>query len=586
VRRTTVATTAAAVLGAAAIVFVAALLPPRARPLLPPGWQPASPEVMGVYHVHTTRSDGTGTVDEVAAAAARAGLRFVVFTDHGHATRQPDPPSYRSGVLCIDAVEISTRNGHYAALGMGRAPYPLGGDAAGVVEDVRRLGGMGIVAHPDSPKPELRWTGGDTSPDGMEWLNADSEWRDESAARLAVALLTYPFRGAETVASLFRRPASLARWDAAQRARFAASGPASLVGVAGADAHAKAGWKTAGDPSEGGAFIRLPSYESTFRAFSLRVLLDRALTGRAGEDATLVLGAIRSGHLHTIIDAYARPGVFEFTGRTDQEPAVREGDRVALTNVLVLRARCNAPAGSRLVLMRDGREVNRATASELVYATNRPGTYRVEAWLPGGVEPPMPWVVSNAITAVSPTTPDVSQAPGADSTPGGRTVLADAASRLVVATLDAGIGWAVEREPNSSGQVAVEDGGASLTYTLGSAAKGSQYAALAHPLALPADAFAIAFRGTSDAPIRLSVQVRVPSRREGERWERSVYLDREPREIVVPIADMQPIGPVSSPRPRIDVVDSLLLVVDREHATPGSSGAFQVRDVRILGARR
>jgi hypothetical protein len=156
----------------------------------------------------------------------------------------------------------------------------------------------------------------------------------------------------------------------------------------------------------------------------------------------------------------------------------------------------------------------------------------------------------------------------------------------VVATLDAGIGWSVEREPSSSGQVVVEDGAAGLRYTLGGAAKGSQYAALAHPLTLPADASAIAFRGSSAAPIRLSVQVRVPRGREGERWERSVYLDAEPREVVVPIGEMQPIGPVSSAHPQLSGVDSLLFVVDREHAAPGSSGSFQVRDVRILGARQ
>ena len=44
-----------------------------------------------------------GSVDEVAAAAAAAGLQFVVFTDHGDATRPPDPPAYRHGVLTIDA---------------------------------------------------------------------------------------------------------------------------------------------------------------------------------------------------------------------------------------------------------------------------------------------------------------------------------------------------------------------------------------------------------------------------------------------------------------------------------------------------
>lgn len=40
------------------------------------------PEIVGNLHLHTTASDGTGTHDEVAAAAARAGLDFIVYTDH------------------------------------------------------------------------------------------------------------------------------------------------------------------------------------------------------------------------------------------------------------------------------------------------------------------------------------------------------------------------------------------------------------------------------------------------------------------------------------------------------------------------
>src|SRR6516162_7307713 len=105
-----------------------------------------------MIHVHTNRSDGLSSPDEIAAAAARAGLKFVVFTDHGDATRKPDPPRYLSGVLCLDGVEISTTGGHYIALDMPASPYPLGGEPRDVVDDVKRMGGFGIVAHPDSPR--------------------------------------------------------------------------------------------------------------------------------------------------------------------------------------------------------------------------------------------------------------------------------------------------------------------------------------------------------------------------------------------------------------------------------------------------
>jgi hypothetical protein len=563
--RSRTALAGAAALGAAVLVFVGAVLPPTARQLSPAGWQPAGPSVGGVFHVHTVRSDGTGTVDEVAAAAARAGLRFVIFTDHGDGTRAPDPPAYRSGVLCLDGVEISTDGGHYAAVGSAPAPYPLGGDPRDTVEDVRRLGGIGIVTHPDSAKPALRWGGGDLPFDGMEWLNADSEWRDETRARLAVALLTYPLRPAETVASLFRRPTTLSKLDDL-RTRHR-----TLLAVAGADAHARVGWQNQGDPYEERTLLSIPSYESTFRAFSLRVLLEQAPSGRARDDADALLTAIRAGHVHTVVDAWARPTAFEFTGQLGAE-RMREGDVGELTDVLVLRARSNGPAGTRLVLFRDGHEVQRLTARELTYATNREGSYRVEAWLPDAAPAPMPWIVSNAISVarVRPGPVSSPSAPGAPDAP-------------VVATIDPRQGWSVEHEESSAGATTTGAEATRLEYRLGAAPRGSQFVALSHPIGLPAAASAIAFTASAAAPMRVSVQLRVPKGHDGERWVRSVYLDAAPRELRVPLADMRPAGAVSSQLPAVERVDSLLFVVDRVHAKAGSAGEFSVSNVRVLG---
>ena len=121
---------------AAVFLFVLATLPPR--PSVTTGRIDDAiirRTVAGAFHVHSTQSDGAGDRVAIAAAAASAGLRFVVITDHGDGVRQPDAPEYVQGVLCVDAVEISTNGGHYIALDMPAAPYPLGGEPSAVVED-------------------------------------------------------------------------------------------------------------------------------------------------------------------------------------------------------------------------------------------------------------------------------------------------------------------------------------------------------------------------------------------------------------------------------------------------------------------
>ena len=112
-----------------------------------------------------------------AAVFIIAAALLVVFTDHGDATATPQPPAYRNGVLCIDAVEISTAGGHVVALDMPAAPYPLAGEPRDVVDDIHRLGGFAVAAHPDSPKTELQWRDWEVPIDGVETLNLDSGWR-------------------------------------------------------------------------------------------------------------------------------------------------------------------------------------------------------------------------------------------------------------------------------------------------------------------------------------------------------------------------------------------------------------------------
>jgi hypothetical protein len=557
--------------------------------LVPPGSQHVtalaadSRTVRGSLHVHTNRSDGTGTVDDVAEAARRAGLRFVILTDHGDGTRAPAPPVYRAGVLVVDAVEISTTGGHYVALGLGRAPYRLAGEPRDVVDDVTRLGGFGVVAHPDSPKAELRWRDWTLPFEGIEWLNADSEWRNEGTLGVARALVTYWLRGPETITAGFDRPDTpFAEWDALAQYR-------RVIGVAGHDAHARVGLRGNWEPGDRDVSLALPSYETAFRAFSLRARLAVPPTGDASRDATMLLDAVRAGHLYTVIDALASPPAFRFLARSGTRVA-EAGDDLPVADAAVLEADVAPVPGVSLVLRRNGRVVAASDSGHLRFdhAPSRAGTvYRIEAKLPDAPgSPAVPWIVSNPIF-VGPALPRV------------RATITPAPAQeteLVFDGRDASA-WHVEQDPTSRASIsanpAVPDPVAkpkhedersptvlALTYRLSSGVPTGQYAALVVGVGQGRlQRFTrVRFRAWADAPMRVSVQLRAPAT--GARWLRSVVVDGESEARYVTFAEMTPIHPAPSPIP-LSAVDSILFVVDTTNTPPGRQGTLWLDDVRL-----
>ena len=544
---------------AAAFLFLVLPLPARPVILSPPSSR--VPTASGSFHIHTNRSDGSGSPDEVAAAAARSGLNFIVLTDHGDGTRAPDPPRYRSGVLAIDAVELSTDGGHYIAIGLPQAPYPLRGEARDVVDDVRRLGGFGIVAHPDSAKPSLRWTDWNAPFDAMEWLNADTEWRDEGTTQLARALIRYPFRPAETLASLLDRPdAALARWDSLTQKR-------QVVALAGVDAHARAGWMDDDATGYRGSwFVKLPSYETSFRTFSIRLNLNHALRTDAAADAAEILSALKAGRVYSAVDALAGPPALEFRTKNGEstnymgEVIERGGTFVATTSVA---------AGGVIVLRKDGQIVAEHPLPEVTFdSKGEEGTYRAEVHLsnvPG--EPPVPWIVSNPIY--------VRRQQGWGSAP-------SIAPQPPAITLSVQGGpWHIEKDDATTAQVSQPtppQGPVTFTYRLAGGERGGQHAALAIAVGKAlTERTHLAFRAYASRPLRVSVQARHPGT--GDRWKRSIYLDAEPRDAVVRFADMTPVGSSGAFDPAL--ADTLLFVVDATNTLPGTDGSFSVEHLRI-----
>lgn len=570
-RRTRIAAGAAA-LGVVALAWFLLTLPPAPLTLLPPAWTPGRPVVRGAFHVHTTRSDGTGTPDQVARAAAAAGLAFVVFTDHGDGTRLPDQPAYRHGVLCLDGVEISTEEGHYIAVGLPQSPYPLGGEARDVVADVARLGGFGVVAHPGSPNASQRWNAWETPFDALEWLNADTEWRDESwllIARLAMASL---LRGPAALAAVLDRPDTiLSRWDQLTRQR-------RVVGLAGADAHARLASFGGKDPYGGPLLPGFPSYETSFRVFSLNVELARPPNGQAEADADLLLEALRTGRVYTVIDALAGPALLDFEA-VRNGVHWRAGDRLPpQSGPVVFHVRVNGTVGTRIVLYENGRVATAAQSDRLVFETvPQEGAYRVEVTLPQTRgRPPVPWIVSNPIYV------------RAAEHPVAQSEVTTPMSQEVISLLAPGdlSHWHLERDPSSVGEfdsvTLAEEHLARLAFRLAEGKRASQYVACVRPIAASAQQFTrVRLKLRANRLMRVSVQLRVPGPDGGHRWQRSILVDTVPSEQVVWFDDLRPADWGTALHPDLARVDSLLLVVDTTHTKPGTHGVLWLADVRL-----
>lgn len=544
--------------GLAGAVYVSLPGGTRAVPAMSSG---GAPHVRGAVHVHSTYSDGGGTLDDIAAAAARAGLDFVIVTDHGDGTRPPQAPSYRSGVLCLDAVEVSTDGGHVVALGLGPTPYPLGGDARDVVEDITRLGGLSIAAHPGSAKPELRWTAWDAGVDGFEWLNGDSEWRDEGPLSLLRVLLAYPFARARALGLVLDRPeATLARWDEMGRTR-------RLVGLGGADAHARLAF-TDTEPRNGRLALHIPTYEDVFRVYSV-TLPALHLTGQAVADAQALLSELRAGHVYTSVDILATPAQLTFAAMSAGQ-TFSGGDEIRTGAPVMITVNTNAPTGARTTLLQDGIPTTVADGPSLRFdAGPEPAVYRVELAMPGAPgEPAVPWVVSNPIYVRRPDAPVTSLPPAAAVT---------MANQFAGESISS---WRVESNVRSKGAldlvVMARANVGVLRWALGGARSDDPYVALVVP-AGPDIALSEAVQVTARAsrPMRVSLQMRDA---EGRRWRRSVYLDDVAREVLVPIAAFTPLD-AGGAAPSPASIRDLLIVVDVVNARPGTNGQVLVERI-------
>jgi hypothetical protein len=342
-------------------------------------------EYVGSLHLHSCYSDGSGTLREMTAAGARAGVDFFVLTEHDTlAGREDRWQGWHDGVLVIVGVEITCRErSHVVTFGPADVRGLRWKPLRRVLFDLKNQGAAAFVAHAHPAHiMGISLKAGELVDWEVPGFTGVEMW---SFLHDICDGLT-PWRAPSFIYTWRRyirgpHPDTLAHWDRiTQTRRFA--------GYGSLDNHA----------------ITLPiigkqilTYEDGFRTLRTHVLTQE-LPGRP-EDGDRVLEAICEGRSFVALDLRADARGFRFEADAPGETlpmgdgpreTLQMGEERPWRGPTVLRI--HSPHKADLSLLRNGVPVATSTATDLEFRAVEPGVYRVEARLAG-----KHWVYTNPI---------------------------------------------------------------------------------------------------------------------------------------------------------------------------------------------
>jgi hypothetical protein len=344
-------------------------------------------EVSGNLHMHTPYSDGEKWHRAIAEEAIRAGLDFVVVTDHNlwvdGVEGYVETDEGRVLLLVGEEVHDTRRQpqcNHFLIFGAEQEMSREAPNPQGLIDATNRLGACGFLAHPHERsldlfgEPDLSWRDWDvTDYTGLEIWNYMSSFKSAVVAQhdrlplrnaLLAKLAALPVVLRPDRYVMGPEPATLAKWD-----ELLAAGK-RVAAIGNSDAH--------GTPMSLGPIRRevLP-YSFLFRAVNTHLLLPQPLSGDVAKDKALLLGAVGLGRGWVGYDLIGPTATFRFSGHGRTKGVM--GDDVVMDVGATLQV--SAPARCEMRLVRHGEVVAKAdNETNLTYIPVEEGAYRVECY--------------------------------------------------------------------------------------------------------------------------------------------------------------------------------------------------------------
>lgn len=342
----------------------------------------------GVYHIHSIYSDGTGTIEEISQAAAKASLDFAIITDHGRPNLQcATATGYYNQVLVIGGSEFSLDDGHLACMGFTNPGYIFPPESAEAIEDIiSNPYGVCFISHPFDKK--VPWTNFYVSHfTGIEVLSSYSEARKTGWLNILVFPLKYLVNSRYALLNTMNYPLREAElWDALNNRPEGGQ----YYGIYALDAHAKLPVTRFFQP-------HIPSYQSMFEVMTIYVNTGMNLPPDPHQAEKIILNAIKKGRFFNVIEAIAPANGFDATFTPKNSPPLPLGSQTN-ENQGTLDIFLPFPFKTNIKVIQNHRlykEINNNQEKMLHIDITGPGVYRLEIYAPDNTFSGLPWIMTN-----------------------------------------------------------------------------------------------------------------------------------------------------------------------------------------------
>ncbi len=336
-------------------------------------------EHTGCIHIHTTDSDGTKSLEEVAQIASSLGLDFILVSDHMILkNRLAGKEGYHGKTLVLIGYEHNDTEdcNHYLIFGS-KDVLPKDLKPVDYVALARQEGALGIIAHPDEVRPRLGkypsypWLAWEAEGfDAVEIWNQMSEWMENLKPYNKIKMVFSPRR-------FMRSPTGriLQKWDDLNKTK-------KIAGLGAIDVH--------GFPYKIGPIrITIFPYKVQFKSLRTHLLLSEPLSKDVTTASQQVYDAIRDCRAFVSNYRWGDASGFTFQAAQGAATVISGGQLPSFQDSLL---KVSVPESGIIRVVLNGHIILEQKGSALEYQPSKNGIYRIEVF-----KGDRGWIFSNHI---------------------------------------------------------------------------------------------------------------------------------------------------------------------------------------------